>query len=279
MGSMTPADVRDLLEGYCLDTATNLSLTGDTTVGSPVINDANVAAVKLYMKVSGAGIPAGAIVSDVDPLNSRFEISLPATATANDVPLTLTQYDQVSDAWLVKARDERVLPFVERKVGFKIDGAEGRITEFRNGTGSSIVILSRRPVTQVHSINLVTNPSNWVYVAPSSVEVIGDEGILKLRTVLEAWTSYVPAFPRGKDNLKIDYSYGYGTAPDDLTGAVNCLLAVEVLNHVGARTGGGSVNVPGMGRNYGPRGKYTDRIVQLERWAYASIRRYATGMT
>jgi hypothetical protein len=111
------------------------------------------------------------------------------------------------------------------------------------------------------------------------VEVVGDEGILKLRTVLEAWTSYVPAFPRGKDNIKVDYSYGFGTAPDDLIRACNNLVAAYTLGHVGARTGGGSVSVPGISRSYGSRGKYGDVRIELERWAYAAMRKYMTGTT
>lgn len=275
--TMTPDSVRNILEGYCLDTTTLLSKAGDLTVGSPVINGIDPSGLQLHMKVAGAGIPAGAIVSDIDVLNSRIEVSLPAEATAADVPLTFTRYDQVSDDWLVRARDEMVLPWMDRKLGFPMSGGTGRTTEYRSGTGSSIVILSRRPVLEVHSINLVTNPSNWVYVSPTSVEVVGEEGILKLRTVLEAWTSYVPAFPRGKYNIKVDYTYGFAAAPDELCRAANNLVASLALGHVGARTGGGSVNVPGIGRSYGPRGKYGDVRTELERWAYAAMRGYMSG--
>jgi hypothetical protein len=276
MATMTPADVRDILEGYCLDTTTNIAKTGAIEDGSVTVTIADVSDLKLYMKASGVGVPAGAIVASIG--TGTIELSIPATVTNATAALTFTQYDQVSDAFIANVRDRKVLPYVEEKVGFSLSGTTGRTTEFRSGTGSSIIILAHRPIVEVKAITLVTNPSNWIYVSPTAVEVIADEGILKLRAVLEAWTSYVPAFPRGKDNIKVDYVYGYASAPDDLVDAVNSLTAAFVLGHVGARTGGGSVNVPGIGRSYGARGKYEDIRRELERYAYAAIRKYTSSV-
>jgi len=188
-------------------------------------------------------------------------------------------YEQISDDLLLSFRDGKVVPWVESMIGFGVAGVVGRTTEYRSGTGSSIIIMSRRPIVEIFSINLVTNPSNFIFVSPTSVEVIADEGILKLRTVLEAWTSYVPAFPRGKDNIKVDYSYGFATLPVDIADAVCALVVSFALGHLASRTGGGSVNVPGIGRTYGTRGKYGDIRLELERYAVATVRRYMTGTT
>jgi hypothetical protein len=205
-----------------------------------------------------------------------------AILIAQDVRDELEGYcldkDMLSDAWIERCRDRTVVPYVERIIDFPIASpGQGRTTEYRSGTGSSIVILSRRPVLQVHSVTLVTNPSNWIYVSPTAMEVIVDEGIIKLRTVLEAWTSYVPAFPRGKDNIKIDYSYGYAVVPDDIKDCVIKLVASYALGFIGSRTGGGNVNVPGIGRSYGTRGKFGDIRLEMERYAASVLRKYATG--
>ena len=190
---------------------------------------------------------------------------------------------QVSDDWLEKRRDNSIIPYVESKTGLSLAarGEDGqvesvvtRVTEYHSGTGSSILPLNNKPILSLYSINLITNPSNWMFVSPQSVEIIPKEGILKLKAVLESWQNFVPAFPRGTDNIKIDYSYGFTTLPDDLAECVNFLVASMALGFLGARTGGGSVNVPGIGRTYGARGKYSDIRIELERYAVATMRRY-----
>jgi hypothetical protein len=193
----------------------------------------------------------------------------------------------VTDQWIENRRDKMVIPWVQAKTGVdmttrtdgNVDTCVARVTEFHSGTGSSLLYLDHRGIIQVHSIILVTNPSNWMYVSPTAVEVVADEGILKLRTVLEAWTSYVPAFPRGKYNLKIDYSYGYATLPEDLAEVVNLLVASVTLGLLGGRTGGGSPSLTGYSRAYGERGKYHDTRQELDRWAWALMRKYVSGVT
>lgn len=274
--TMTPRDVRDLLEGYCLDETLVLPRTGTLTADSTAVTGIDASGLRPLMKVSGEGVQDGTVIASVG--ESVIELSLPATASGTDVALTVTTFLQISDEWLANARDRKVIPYVESKAGVKL-GATTRKVEYHSGTGSSLLFLDRRPIVELHSINLVTNPANWVYVSPNSVDVIAEEGVLKLKAVLEAWQAYVPAFPRGKMNVKVEYTYGYAEAPCDLVDAVNGLVASLALGHLGARTGGGSVSVPGMSRNYGPRGKYGDVRIELERWAVAAIRRYMTGVS
>lgn len=276
MSDMLPASVRKVLEGYGVDDLTLTVKTGNTSLGSDTISAIDVTGLKLYSPISGAGVPAGTIIAWIG--TTTVGISELATASGTGVTLTISSYACLSDEMLTRARDEMVLPFVEDKAGFSLTLGIQRVTEFHSGTGTTLLILNRRPITQIHSINLVTNPSNWVYVSPTSVEVVATEGILKLKAVLESWQSYVPAFPRGKDNIKVDYSYGFASAPVDLVRAVNNLVASYALGQMGARTGGGSVGGLGLSRTYGPRGKYGDIRVELERWAAVAIRRYVAGL-
>lgn len=193
----------------------------------------------------------------------------------------------VTDQWIENRRDRMVIPWVQEKVGISMPATPGggvgpcisRVTEFHSGTASSILMLDHRQIVQVHSITLITNPSNWMFVSPTSVEIVADEGILKLKTVLEAWTSYAAAFARGKYNIKIDYSYGYTELPDDVAEIVCLICASNLLAMVGARTGGGSPALSGYSRSYGERGKYHDARQELDRWAWALMRKYVTGVT
>jgi len=272
---MSPLDVRRLLEGYCLDEAVSLQASASTVEGSDVLSVAAVPASLLPLaSVSGPGVPAGAYVVDVS--GGQVQISAPATATGGGT-VTFTQFRDLSDDWLVNTRDCQVIPVVERAAGVSLSGAR-RVVEFHSGTGSTILPLNGRPILEVHSINLVTNPANWVYVSPSSVERVAEEGLLKLKAVLESWQNYVPAFPRGKDNIKVDYTYGFAEAPADLVRAVCMLTASFALGMLGARTGGGSLGVQGFNRSYGERGKYHDARQELDRWSHALVRRYVTGM-
>jgi hypothetical protein len=273
---MSPLDVRQLLEGYDLEEKRQLILPGTLVLGDATVGMPSAEGVLPFMQVAGAGVPAGAYVVSVDPAGPSVEISAPAVA-AGSVSLAFTTFVQLSDSWLANRRDRFVLPWVERKVGFSVSGVQ-RKTEYHSGTGSSLLILDRRPIVEVHSINLITNPSNWVFVSPTSVEAVSEEGILKLKTVLETWQPFTPAFPRGKDNIKVDYSYGFATCPPDVEEAVNFMVASLALGFLGARTGGGSLSTSGYSRSFGPRGKYTDVRNDLDRSAYVLLKQYFTGM-
>lgn len=74
-------------------------MTGDTTNGSPVINgmlvvplqdDGSTSALQPFTLIQGTGIPAGAYIVSVDSA-TQVTISANATATGNDVALTLGQ--------------------------------------------------------------------------------------------------------------------------------------------------------------------------------------------
>jgi hypothetical protein len=273
MIGMSPLDVRELLEGYCLDDKT-VTVRPVTTVSGSDLVTVEPSGLLPLMTVAGPGIPSGAFIAEV--LQGQVRLSAQASASAT-VQATFTTFTQVSDSWITNTRDLQVIPVVERFTGFPLSGIR-RVTEYHSGTGSSLLILNRKPVIEVFSINLITNPQNWIFVSPSSVEPLAEEGILKIRAVLESWQNYVPAFPRGKDNIKVDYTYGYADVPDDIKRAVCMLTASFALGMIGSRTGGGSVGVQGYNRSYGARGKYHDARQELDKWAHAILRRYATGM-
>jgi hypothetical protein len=62
--------------------------TCSTTAGSPTVTDASITLADMNSTVSGAGIPAGALITSVDA-GVSFVMSVPATATAASVSLTI----------------------------------------------------------------------------------------------------------------------------------------------------------------------------------------------
>jgi hypothetical protein len=273
---MAPSDIRSILEGYCLESefVTTVSLHTEENAGVWAYSFVPSPTVKIrnFAKIESEALPPDTRIVQADPLILDKE-----PVKAGDFPANVIQYKEISDEWLLNCRDCQVIPVVKRMTGLSFDGPK-RVTEYHSGTGSTILILNQRPIRQIHAINLITNPDNWVYVSPSSVEPLQEEGILKLKAVLESWQNYVPAFPRGTDNIKVDYEYGYDDVPCEVKYAVSMLVASFALGTIGNRDGGTGISVQGFSKSYGQRGKYTAVRDELERWADSILRSYVMGM-
>jgi hypothetical protein len=272
--SCSPAAIREILEGYCLDCETVTEGEITLALDSPVATLTEDQRLLLQTRVDAEGLPEGVRV--IAKAGTELTLSSAATETGT-FPATFRQYKNLSDNWLVATRDSQIIPVVRRFTGLSFDGVQ-RITEWHSGTGSTILFLDHRPIRRVHSISMVSTPPEWERVAPSSVETIPEEGILKTRFTWESSQAYSSAFPRGTDNIKIDYEYGYDNVPPAVCRSVAMLTAAQALVMIGSRSGGGSLSVQGYSKNYGARGKYTDYINELERWADGLLRGYAMGM-
>lgn len=275
MSCITPDDVRDLLENYCQikETAT-IAFLGTTVLASAVITSiADTSTLKPYMKVSGVGIPAGAYIVTVD---SAVQITISAVCTANGtgVSLTATYYSQLSDQWLHNRIDGMIVPFVEKTTRMNFDGISS-VTEYYDGNGKNYLILNRKPIVTLTEIRYVLGGSNFTILNLQNIEVVASEGILKAkRNYEEAY--YLPVFAKGDRNLKVTYTYGWATCPDDIKEAMLYLTAEQALGFIGARTGGGTVSVQGYTRNYGARGKFQDVRNDMARQAHAILSKYFT---
>lgn len=275
---MSPNDVRSILEGYCLESeyVSTFTATFEQDSDVAILADLPTSKILRFARIEGEALNAEKVTRIVDVDGKNLVLDSVAVRSGT-FPINVIQYKQLSDEWIVNTRDCQVIPVVERMTGVSFDGKK-RVQEFHSGTGSTVLILNNRPIVEVHAINLITNPENWVYVSPSSVQPIAEEGLLKLKAVLESWQNYVPAFPRGTNNIRVDYTYGLDEVPCDVTRAVAMLTASQALAMMGARGGGGSLGVQGFNKNYGDRGKYTDYRNELERWADSLLRGYVMGV-
>lgn len=203
-----------------------------------------------------------------------------AIPTASDVRTYLEGYciDEtiLSNTWIDNRMNKSVVPFVERIIKRKVEGVE-EVTEYLSGNGASILILSRKDVNSLVSIEYVTGSDDTVdsFIGLAGVRLIGDQGIIKsISNITEG--GYGTIFARGKRNLKIVYNIGSSTIEEDIKEALLMLCAEKVLGFVGARTGGGSISVQGFSRNFGERGKYQDVRNDLKRDAMALLKNYMT---
>ena len=184
---------------------------------------------------------------------------------------------EIPDAWIEQRRDRMVIPYIERVTGHTIS-AVSEIEEFYSGTGSSILILNRRPVIRVTNISYTNIPTEVLTGnLLVSVRLIREEGILKSVANFNEG-NFDPIFYKGINNIRVTYEYGYADTPEDLCEAVTMMVAKRVLNHVGARTGGGGISTDGYNRNFGARGKWTDVINEWDKDTYAILQKYITGV-
>jgi len=287
MGIPTAQEIRNFLEGYCTETTDTQSLTGDISSASAVVANIDSRDLRPLMKISGTGIPAGTKVLTVDSVDAstgQITMDANATATTPNLAITVTHHDIITDDWLVKRRDQMVIPLVERAIRLPLRATKS-ITEYHSGVGNSTLIMNRRPIIEVTNITYVSIPNQQqTGNLLASIELIAEEGILRSKVNFNE-ASFEPIFPRGTNNIKVTYTYGFTDLVDDnsveatdLHEAILNMVSKQALVFIGARTGGGSLSQTNWSRSYGERGRYTDVINLMDQNAYVILRKYSTGV-
>jgi hypothetical protein len=203
-----------------------------------------------------------------------------ALPTSTDIRSFLEGYgidsSVLSNDWINTRISNFIVPFVERVIKRKVEGTE-QVTEYLSGTGKNILILSRKNVTSLVSINYVTGGDYETSLNINNIELISSEGVLKsLSNISEG--DYSRTFFKGIKNIKVVYNIGSSTIENDIKEAVIMLTAEKCLELIADRTGGGNLNVQGYGRNFGERGKYTNIRNNLKRSSLDLLKKYTTGV-
>lgn len=277
----TAHDIRNFLEGYCIETESTLTVQGTTTTGSAIVTGIDTRKLKSEMRLSGTGIPTGAEILSVDQVGENGQITMDVDATADGtVDITVTYYSVITDDWIASRRDGRVIPYIERVLATNVREVK-EVTEYYSGNGSSLLMLNRRPIVELKNITYTTLPTEYeTGNLLSSVEAIKEEGILKARFLFNEG-GYNNIFRRGLNNIKVTYTYGFSdlaTQAPDIKEAILAMTAKAILIHIGSRTGGGSLSGSNWSRQFGDRGKFTDIINELDLAAYSVLRKYVTGV-
>ena len=182
----------------------------------------------------------------------------------------------LSDDWISKRITRSIVPIIERITKTSLT-SEISYTEFLSGTGKSTLLLSKRPINSLVSFTYVRNVDIDLIFNIASIEVLSQEGILKIKTS-PIESGGIAVFRKGSKNIKVVYKAGFTTLPDDLHEAILLLSCEQLLGFVGARTGGGSLTVQGFSRNFGERGKYQDIRNDLKRQGISLLNSYMTGI-
>jgi len=182
----------------------------------------------------------------------------------------------ISESWITSQRDEEIVPYVEHLLGYSIDD-EASIVEYHSGNGTDILMLDRKGVISVDSIELVSGADILGTISLSSIELISEKGILKAKSGLPEYYA-VKHFPKGNNNIKVTYSIGEAYKTDIML-AVKMLVCIAVLDNIADRTGGGNLGVQGFNRTYGNMGRYTVITKKLNRRAHDILSKYLSSVT
>lgn len=202
--------------------------------------------------------------------------------TAADVRAELENYvgvdsSLVTDTWITNRLTKFVIPWVEKKIKTPLTAGSIQTTEFLSGTGSSILILSHKPILSIDAMIFVS-AVNMPNLSLSNITYDPAEGFIKAKGVADELGGSGYMFPRGQKNIRVTYTYGFGTLPDDLMQALIYLTAEAVLGHIEGMTGGGSPTANSFSKSYGNRGKYTNIRNDLARMALTILKSYWTGV-
>ena len=132
---------------------------------------------------------------------------------------------------LIDYASERIESYCARRF------ASAELTQYADGSGTSELVLTRRPVSELTSVRVDADREFAAETELDDSEVVlyPDSGVV-LRDGA--------AFPEGNRNVRIEYTAGYATVPDDL--ALACVkLAAAWYAH--ARAGADGVSRESLG--------------------------------
>jgi hypothetical protein len=186
----------------------------------------------------------------------------------------------VTDKWINDKKKRFVIPFIEDKIGLSLDGEE-IIIEYYDGNDENYLILSRKPVSELISVEYVYSADYITSIGLSQFVLIAEEGIIKSVRRERVLGQNLPVFPKGNRNIKVTYKVGYDITgiPEKLHEAVKYLTCEKILSILEGRTGGGDISVQGYSRSYGERGKFTHVRNELARMGISLLDDYLTGVT
>ena len=182
--------------------------------------------------------------------------------------------DLISNSFIQNCITNEVLPFVETHTRSSFTGLKTAV-EFYSGTGKDQLIMNRRGIVEITAIRLVSGNDIDTTINIASLQLIADEGILKVKSGLSEYYNY-RIFPKGNNNIKVTYTYGFATPPADVFIAICKLTAILVLDNLEGRTGGGQLSTQSYNRQYGNMGKFSNIRKRFNQQAMAILRRYST---
>lgn len=183
----------------------------------------------------------------------------------------------LSDAWIQKKIDTRVIPFIEAKIDSPITTSTKEVVQLYSGNGESTLILDNKLAYNIKEIKIIGLDQIYGAIPVNNVSIVAGTGILKITSNISEGYGYA-YFPSGNKNIQITYDSGFESdIPDDLNECIIYLTCVEMLKQIAGRTGGGNLSVQGFSRQYGAGGKYSDPRKEYKSDGYEIIRKYASS--
>ena len=174
----------------------------------------------------------------------------------------------LTDDWIDARIEKTIIPYVQRMTGMSFT-AEDTITEYHDG-GNDTIVLNRRPVNSIQSISYISGVS----------EIEDSSGVLEYQLDSDSGIIIKASgqFSKGIKNVIVTYQIGSSDMNDDINEALLYLTSELCLTLIANRTGGGDLSVQGIGKSYGPRGKWDAVRNDFTRQAKSILSKYSSGV-
>jgi hypothetical protein len=260
-----------------------------TRVGTFSFSTITVAGTTATINIaSTSGALAGMYVYVTYGQNEGFHLITSVTATtivyedadavAQSVAGSCIVYNVKTKA--IQGMIDRQTAFIERQVNVSLSGVT-EYTEWHDGSGTSELMLDRKNINALVSIQVITQP-NWQFsISSSGIDIIPGQGMLRCKAATDMeFQARPPLFPKGENNIKVTYTAGYASMPADLQQALQLLTQADVLGDAAAQAGdAASINVVAWSRSWSnPRGQYGNIRNQWYSQAMHIIRNYGSGV-
>lgn len=168
---------------------------------------------------------------------------------------------------------------ISKITGFSFSGID-TFTEYHDGNGTQELMLDRRPVIAVTALAVLSIPQTLFSVPISTIEVVSGQGLLRIRAInSDSYSLVYPMFPKGTNNIKVTYTAGFASLPEELERALIFMTVAFLLGQEAALCGGGvSLSVVAYSKSYNKRGKWAEYRDDLVSQARAILRKYQTGV-
>lgn len=170
--------------------------------------------------------------------------------------------------------------YVSKITGFTFSGTQYIDSEIHDGSGTTELMMDFRHIVSIQQITWLNLPNNILSIPVSAIEILPGMGILRVRAInLESFTLYAPVWPKGNSNIKVSYTVGFATMPDEVMNAITLLVASMILGEEAAYCGGGiSLGLVNYSKTWGKRGKYTEVRDMWALEARSILRKYQTSV-
>jgi hypothetical protein len=243
------------------------------------VHDLHSVSTGSYIFVSSGKIQGYHEVLSVSHVHSVTTITI-AFPNADETQASGVVYAYDLYNYLIDPIIEKNINYIEGLTNLSLRGVQ-QYTEFHSGQGTAELMLDVKNIRELISIEILNRVPVHGILSISSVEIVPNMGILRIKRIAESYNLLMLNFPAGENNIKVTYEAGYeeNEIPENIINALALLCIADILGNQASFDGGGtSISVEGYSQSFGAKGKYSEARVDLYRQAKVALKKYFSGV-